>query len=165
MIAVFVLLERPDTWIFQKVFDFVDHMPYEKLSRLTLEPEKLNMMPRLRNLSCSAARRCIDLLMRDCSPKSAAIALKILSLILPECKLSLELNDACRPARPFGYWAATGDHGLSSLILSAYTAMQKYRKRYEERSLEVELLVEPTFLDTVQRRLKMGCLAAEYGLP
>lgn len=164
MILVFMLLERPDTWIFQKVFDFVEYLPYDKLSRFTMHAEKRNLMPRLGNLSCSAARRCIDLLMHDSSPKSAAIALKLLPLILPECKLSLELSDACRPAGPFAY-RTTGDHGLSALVYRARTAMQKYRERYEKGSLEAALLVEPTFLDTVQKRLEWGCLAKYYGHP
>lgn len=102
--------------------------------------------------------------MHDSSPRSAAIALKLLPLILPECKLSLELSDACRPAGPFAY-RTTGDHGLSALVYRARTAMQKYRERYEKGSLEAELLVEPTFLDTVQKRLEWGCLAKYYGNP
>lgn len=127
MVVVFVLLRNSDTVISPRVFDFLQQLPFKRLSRVRVSGL---LMPELEALCCAAARRCINSLIQASSLKVAAFALELLALILPNSRLSSNLYDACFPGRPFAY-TATGDHGLSALADNAYMAMQRYRKQCE----------------------------------
>ncbi|KAF5310572.1 hypothetical protein D9619_008228 [Psilocybe cf. subviscida] len=122
MIVIFILLGNSDTHISPKVFDLF----HGRLSDVTLVQSP---MSGLENLSCAAARRCINSLMYESSLKSSAFALECLPLILPDLRLSPDLNEACLLGAPFAF-TMTQSQGLLRLARRAYVAMQEYRDRY-----------------------------------
>ncbi|KAF5310882.1 hypothetical protein D9619_008219 [Psilocybe cf. subviscida] len=122
MIVIFILLGDSDTHISPKVFDLFRG----RLSDVTLVQSP---MLGLKNLSCSAAQRCINSLMHESTPKSAAFALECLPLILPDSRLSPDLNEAYLLGAPFAYTMTQGLE-LSKLTRRASIAMHEYRDRY-----------------------------------
>lgn len=151
MVVIFVLLEISDTGISPKVFDILQ--PLNFFDQLSETTSIESPMSGLENLSCAAAQRCINSLMNDSYSNSAAFALECPPLILPESKLSPELNEACLFGRKLTYasagrslaydfmgrsyaetrHSATEMYEITRVLeRNARKVMQKYMERYAE---------------------------------